>query len=81
MDLGSQRLVDEVNSPIYHIMLNKGWNDGILNTAFLQDCNTKSLCDTSILLFFQNLWDSVKKELSIKLFTLMIFSTICILFL
>ena len=55
VDLGSQGLVDKVNGPIYHIMLNKGWDNGILNTALLQNGNTKSLCNTSIFLFFQNL--------------------------
>lgn len=55
MNLLVQRLVDKVNSPMYHVILNKRGNDSIFYTTLLQDGDTESLSNTTVFLFFQNL--------------------------
>ena len=55
MNLLVQRLVDEVNSPMNHVILNKCRDYGVLYTALLQDSDTESLSNATIFLFFQDL--------------------------
>jgi hypothetical protein len=55
MNLLVQRLVDKIDSPMYHVILNKCGNYSVLYTTLLQDGDTESLSNAAVFLFFKNL--------------------------
>jgi len=55
MDFVVERFVQEIDNPIDHIMLDKFGDNSVLNRALLENSYTKSLCHTTIFLFFKDL--------------------------
>lgn len=55
MDFCCDRSFDHCHDPVYHIVLQEGRDDGLLDAAFLEHGEAESLENSAILLLFEDL--------------------------
>lgn len=59
MDFFRYRLLDQVDNPVYHVILNENFYNAVSDGGFLQNGEAESLSDGPVVLFFKDLYDSL----------------------